>query len=1306
MGAFQRAAFLGVIVVFLSALIWGQVSTTSLRGTISDPQGAVLAGASLTLLDSSTGFSRSTTTDGHGAYQFLQLPPGTYSLTLSMTGFATLKQDNLHLMVDLPASVNVTMHVQKQTTTIEVQAENTQVNTENATLGNAFSTSQIATLPFEGRDPTQILSLQPGVAFVGTNVNQTLDTRGGAVNGARSDQTNIVLDGIDNNDQTKGLAFAGALRSTLDSLQEFRVTTSNANADEGRSSGAQVALLTKSGTNRFNGSVYEYNRNNVGEANDWFNKRAELQAGQPNVPGQLIRNTFGTTVGGPILKDRIFFFLAYEGQRTRESTQLTQIVPSDNMRQGILGYSCTGDPTHCPTGGIETLSPSDLAEMDPHCAANGTCPLGPGPDPAVMALFQQYPHSNTIAGDGINFLGFTFPAHTPTSLNTYIAKLDFNLTQNQHVFVRGGMMGDNSSPNGPQFPGQPQSSVLTNTSKGLIASYNATLGLRLFNNFRYGYIRQATGSVGLQTRPYIELSGLTSLFAFTPTDIDNVPVHNFVDDVSWVKGTHVFQFGGNLRIIGDNRLSNDTSFSSVITYALWVQEPGLANPSSPASGSLNPPAFGFPAVDSQPNYNNAVAALTGLLLQSYSNFVFNKQGTALPQGAPVSRHFRTHELEFYGQDSWRAKPNLTLTYGLRYTLLQPPYETTGTQAAPTVSMNDFFNKRAAAMAAGQTYDPLITYDLSGQANGRKPYWAWDYKDLAPRFAFAWSPQSENGFLKRLLGGPDKTSVRAGYGIYFDHFGEGVVDSFDKQGTFGLTTSIGNQVGQFTVDDAPRFTDLYTIPPASIAPTPHGGFPNTPFANGTPAIYWGEDDKLKTPYAHVFDVSITRALPKGVVFEATYIGRLGRRLLQEEDLAMPLDIRDPKSGMDYFTAATLLAKAEEKQVPLQNLAPIPFWENVFPGAAGTPASPGSGVSCAPGVGSFTGTTTATQAMYNFFSCSTPPPSAILPLTSAGNQTYPLFIADSPTFASGNLPAGVNPGPGGCYPSCATINGQITPNAFYHQQFSSLYAWRSIGSSSYNGLQLMLRGRMAHGLQWDFNYTFSKSLDIGSNAERLNQFVWLYQFDQVINSWSPNQLRAVSDFDTTHQFNTNWMYDLPFGRGRKFGASSNRWLNALVGGWQWSGLARWTSGFPTTISTGCCFPTNWELYSSAIMVGPKPQTGKFTDQNGNPNLFKDPTTAAQSFRFSYPGESGQRNELRGPGYFGIDSGLNKSWAITESQSLKFSWEAFNVTNSVRFDVAPLPQSSNGRLDSAGTSVFGVFNSTLTKPRVMQFALRYTF
>jgi len=321
-----------VVLLAFSTLLWGQSSTSSLRGVVSDPQGAVVFGARVNLSNPSTGSSQSTTTDNLGAYEFPQIPPGTYMLTVSMTGFATIKQENVVLQVNVPATLNVTMRVTAEASVIDVQSQAVQVNSEDATLGNAFGTQQIESLPFEGRDPTQILSLQPGVTFVGTNIDQNQDSRGGSVSGARSDQTNITLDGVDDNDQVKGYAFAGALRSTLDSLQEFRVTTSNANADQGRSSGAQVALITKGGTNNFHGSVYEYNRNNVGLANDWFNKQSQLQSGLPNVPGQLIRNTFGATFGGPIVKNRLFFFLAYEGQRTRENTQTTRVVPSDHLR--------------------------------------------------------------------------------------------------------------------------------------------------------------------------------------------------------------------------------------------------------------------------------------------------------------------------------------------------------------------------------------------------------------------------------------------------------------------------------------------------------------------------------------------------------------------------------------------------------------------------------------------------------------------------------------------------------------------------------------------------------------------------------------------------------------------------------------------------------------------------------------------------------------------------------------------------------------------------------------------------------------
>jgi hypothetical protein len=424
-----------------------------------------------------------------------------------------------------------------------------------------------------------------------------------------------------------------------------------------------------------------------------------------------------------------------------------------------------------------------------------------------------------------------------------------------------------------------------------------------------------------------------------------------------------------------------------------------------------------------------------------------------------------------------------------------------------------------------------------------------------------------------------------------------------------------------------------------------------------------------------------------VLETAYVGRFAHRLLQEDDIAMPLDIRDPASGADYFSAAQALGKAALGGVPIQNIGSIPYWENLFPTAAGLTANQGSG--CAPGSldssGNFTLTNyTATQAMYDSYAC------------NVGNETTALFVAD--LF---------------CFPACAQLPGQPVGGQqlnFFDSQWSSLYAWRSIGNSTYNGLQVSLRKRMTGGLNFDVNYTYSKSIDVGSNAERINQFEGGGFASQIINAWSPKQLRSVSDFDNTHQINANWVYDLPVGRGKHFGSQMGTVMNAIIGGWQFSGLWRWSSGFPFSIEPGLGFwATNWELTSAAVMTGPKPKTGSFVvaptpGGNPEPDVFQNPSLASQSFRVALAGESGQRNNLRGPGTFDIDASLSKGWKFGERKELTFRWETFNVTNTPRFDVGQMQFSGNNSLATAGS--FGVFSNTLNRPRLMEFALRFTF
>lgn len=1317
----------------LSVSAFAQSATGSLHGTITDTKDLVIADATLTLTNAATGFSRTTKTDGQGAYQFLQIPPATYVLTVNAAGFATTRRENVVLEVSNPATVNLSLQVQGGSVIVDVSGEAPMVNTVDATLGNNFDPRQLTDLPSEGRDPVAILSLQPGVVYIGktTDAQQDNDSRGGAVNGARSDQTNITLDGLDDNDQLEGYAFQGAMRATLDSLQEFRVTTSNYDAGSGRSSGAQVNLVTKSGTNSIHGSLYEYYRPSFDVANDWFNKHAELGAGQPNVPGFVLRNTFGVTFGGPIKKDRLFYFAAYEGQRTSDQTQTTEIVPTASLAAGELKYLCNpsadpncqlGDPNSngvkVDPGGvyapdyIATLMPGQIASLDVGCAANGTCPptpgsAGPGPNGLIAnigganpnSLFSKYPLPNCTAcgnasngdGDGLNSSGYTFPGNNPTKLNTYIFKLDYKISAdgNHTLFLRGNLQNDYTK-EPPQFPGAPPNVYSTNNSKGIAAGY-IFLHNNVINNLRYAFIRQGVGNSGLNNQDFIRLRGLDDTQGLTSTILTNVPVNNIIDDVSVTKGKHTIGFGTNWRVIHNNRQSNAENISEGYANLYWMNPSFIAGTGASLDPAINP---AFPVVDPSfgTSYDFAAVQVTGLISQVYTVSNQDKYANNIPNGELVTRHFQNFEAEMYLQDKWNIKPSLTLTYGLRYSLLEPPFESSGNQVSPTVDMHDWFTTRWQNMLSGAAVQPNLSFDLSGQANGGKPYWAWNYKNLAPRFAIAWAPHADSGFWHTIFGDAGKSSVRAGYGMYYDHFGEGVVNTFDRQGSWGLTTTISNPAGVTSVDTSPRFTGLLgaqNLPASQIAQAPHG-FPYTPSDDPDTyglAIAWGIDDHLKTPYSHVVDFSLTRELGHSFVLEATYTGRFAHHLLQEIDLSQPLNLFDAKSHTGYFKAAQMLSKAAYLGTPESAIAPIPYWQNLFPMAAGPAGESGA----APGIPS---NPTATQNMYDLY------------YSQLGNETTAEEIFDAFCF-----PAAAGVGTGACGPGTP---GSL-PFQYYQPQFSSLYGWQTRGNSNYNGLQVSLRHSMASGLQFDLNYVYSKSIDVGSNAERVNGFEsgGLAFNSQVINAFSPDLWRAPSDYDTTHQLNANWVWDLPYGHGRHWGGGGNKFLNGVFGGWGFNGLYRWTSGFPFSVEAGDGWSTNFELEGSSVLTGPKPKTGVFTDSLGDPTVFKNPTSlscscspgsAAQgaTWRPTYPGEAGQRNNFRGPGYFGIDSGLSKMWNVTESKTLKFSWEVFNVTNSVRFDAAG---SLIGQ-DLVNITGFGVFNTELSTARVMQFALRVGF
>src|SRR5580693_7602705 len=349
-----------------------QTGTTSLRGTVFDKSSATIAGAKVTLRNAEQGLERTTTSNAHGEYEFLSLPPGDYDLTVEQTGFSIAQRNRLALLVNSPSTLNVTLDVGAATVSVDVSAQSETINTTDASLGTAFNENQVKQLPLESRNVPDLLSLQAGVVYTGNrpDINPDKDTRSGSVNGSHSDQSNVTVDGIPANGKGS-YAFAAVLPVTLDSVQEFRVTTSNWGADEGVSSGAQVALVTKSGTNDIHGSVYEYNRNSYFSANDYFIKAAQLASDAPNKPTKLNRNIFGASLGGPIRKDRLFLFMNFEGYRDVEAISVVRTVPTAALRDGVVQYLCpllnngTLDTTTCPGNTVAGLTPGSSYTAPP-----------------------------------------------------------------------------------------------------------------------------------------------------------------------------------------------------------------------------------------------------------------------------------------------------------------------------------------------------------------------------------------------------------------------------------------------------------------------------------------------------------------------------------------------------------------------------------------------------------------------------------------------------------------------------------------------------------------------------------------------------------------------------------------------------------------------------------------------------------------------------------------------------------------------------------------------------------------------------
>ncbi|HEY2015916.1 MAG TPA: carboxypeptidase regulatory-like domain-containing protein [Bryobacteraceae bacterium] len=1215
---FYRLAVLSLVAALCA---WGQ-AVSSLAGVVSDASGGVIPGATVKVENASQGLNRETKSDQAGRYTLPQLPPGTYKVTAKADGFADTVVSEVILRVNSPVTLPLKMELGKVSESVAVSAEATQVNTTDASIGNAIGTTTILELPLNARNIVGLLALQPGVVF--TTEGDTND-RNGAVNGGKSDQANVTLDGVDVNDQMDRNAFTSVLRVTPDSIQEFRVTTLNANADSGRTSGAQVVLITKGGTNQMHGSLYEYHRNTLTTANGFFNNLAGVE--RP----KLIRNIFGASAGGPIKTNRLFYFVNYEGRRDAKDGTVVREVPSMDMRQGILHYQRKD-------GSIATVLPSDLAaKIDDR-----------GVNQAALKIFQSYPtpNDNTI-GDNLNLVGYRFKAPTPLRWNTYITRLDYHLdSSDRHtIFLRGNLQNDHED-GLPQLPGQTSASTTLRNNKGFAFGLSDLLSPTMVSTFRYGLTRQGWDTTGLQTFAMVTFRGVDPNIPTSRNFTAIIPTHTVSEDLSWTNSAHTVQAGAVARFIRNQRRDFQNSFSSASANASWLT----------GSGSDLTAPFSDMATSGITLFRYAVTDVMGMITQGNAQYNYLVNGTPVGEGNAVHRDFASNEYEMYVQDTWKLSQTVTITGGVRWSLTPPIYEANGQQVSPSIPLGDWFNQRGALAQQGlsQMGAGRISF-IPADGPGGSPLYDFHKKNFAPRLSMAFSPKATSGLSKFFFGGPGRTSIRAGFGMFYDLFGSGLMRSQDAT-AFGLSTALTNPSAVLTTATAPRFTALNAIPNSIMLPDPGAKFPATyPDAF---AITRGVDPTIKPPYTMNANFSIGREFKNEWFVQASYVGRFARRSIVRRDGAMPTNLKDPKSGMAYFEAATILARQVVAGVPTANVQKVPFWENLYSKAA-------------------TATQTATQVVYSRFAANT------------YDWTYALYQLDT------------GAGQGGC--DSRARCSDLGPYTFFSPQFSYLSMLSSIGSGNYNGGQLSIRKRFGDGGSVDLNYTYSKSMDLRSTTERAGSTTGV-----IWNPWFPGLSRGVSDYDNTHLFNVQGVYNVPLGKGKMFLRNAHGIVQGILGGWQVSGAWRWSSGFPVSVYETGVWPTNWNnnvwaSWNLNQFTTAQTKNAPAVAGTGGPNLFPNPSSALGAFQYVMPGEIGNRNPIRGDGIFNIDTNLSKRFIMPYKDgrhSIQIRWETFNLTNTAKFDAY------TASLDISIAGTFGKYTDQLTQPRVMQFGLRYEF
>jgi hypothetical protein len=1293
-----------ILAICLQAVLaFAQTTTGRLSGVVSGPDG-VLPNATIVARDNKTNRELTVNAKEDGTFLFPQLEFGTYTVTITVTGFKTFIANEVKIDVGRDYSLNPVLEIGSIQESVTITAGADVITTNSAEISNTVSPQQILSLPLLNRNPLALTTLQAGT--------QSSTAQNTTINGMRTSFTNITRDGINIQDafiRTNATDFAPG-RPTVDDTAEFTITTSNQEADQGNG-GAQIRLVTPRGGNRFSGAAFGYNRNSAFAANNFFSNRSGLELPFRN------RNQFGGKLSGPFpvfnfgeggpmfLKNKGFFFTSYEKIIDPLSTRATRTILTPGARTGEFRYTraIAGPAINTTIGTATVTCPATTVNNTGTCVVSNILGFAqginfagfPNPnipttiDPAIqqMIISQLPTTSNFTGGDQLNTAGFTLnrKANTERTTTTNRVDLDFNERNTMNVvysWVREGALRTDLD---VSFSETPRASLVSE-SQFLTGAYRRIFSPTIVNEFRAGIF---FSDVIFTRDEEVPAFFLTVPLVSNPMNqgMDQgrrVKNYNVQDNVDWVAGKHNFKFGGQLQYF------RPTSFNLAGTIPRYFVQTISSTPqfTCPSAANCNFP--GGISSGQLGTANNMLGLMGGFVVQGQRTYFVSDPTVGYDEGAIDIQPFRYANHSLYFSDRWMIRPDLTITAGVRYEVFPALKLNNGLALEPVVPPG--MTPEQAILRQDGIYDVI-----GGNSGVRNTYYKTDYNNLAPNIGFAWSPKFSNRFARFLLS--ESFVVRGGYSHIYSN--DQIVTATDSaaNSNVGLASVTGFARG------TPTSSNLINarlgqgdIPPFQIpafTPPPRTYLQNNALANGFGTVFL-IDPNLETSMVKQYNIGIQRQLPGNMALEVRYVGTRSDNLIRAYDLNQ-VDIFNNGFFTDYERARANIAAFGTAFCNPNTVAgcqALQIFRNAAAPANANQIGNQTGGQGLLLVGGPTATGLAAATFNNNLTGGTPAELAFQFYSNANNYN------NHPTLTNPNAVPRIN-----FVPNPATgVVDLFTNSAFY----------------KYDSLQIELRRRFSQGLYFQANYTLSKNITnaVGSlNAPLSGQS----QFEPFLDINRPELDIRRADYDQRHVFNFNGVYQLPFGKGRMF-LNRGGVIDRVFGGWEISGLLNWTSGIPITfVDPRGTFNrgarSGRQTASSTLsareiraLMGTFERDGRLYWINPDvicPNGaattgFGQTPCQGQVFFNNAPGEIGnlENTVVNGPGYFNINAAILKNIRFTERTRVQLRAEAFNLLNNVNWSLG-----GGRQYESINSTSFGQITAA-TSPRIIQFGVRFEF